>query len=279
MAFSSLFSYYGGKSKLAHMYPKPKHDIVIEPFCGAASYALLYRDHQVIINDLDDKTVAIWTYLLRPDALDVWFKNVHLPIVAGSKISQTVPSDCDPGLIYLLHAEANHGTQGARGVYDQVTKHGEKFFARLERKLELFLPQIRHWKLMHGDYGLIPNQTATWFVDPPYSNTAGSLYRHSSIDFVQLGDWVKSRQGQTITCENEGAKWLDSFVPLRTRLGFKSSFQVSNAMEVYCERNSEHAEEVLCLVCEQVCTNRHSPDLTQWRRQSAGRREPVRGSI
>jgi hypothetical protein len=237
MAFKSLFSYYGGKSKLAHLYPKPLYDTVIEPFCGAASYALQYRERQVLINDLDDKTAAVWRYLLRPDAIDIWHKNVNLPIVAGSRISQIMPPDCDPGLIYLLQAEANQGTQGARGTHDQVTKRGEKFFVRLEKKLEFFLPQISHWRFTQGDYQAIPNQRATWFVDPPYSNTAGSEYRCKlkPEDFITLQKWTKTRLGQTITCENAGATW-DDFVPLRTRLGFQSSYQKSNAMEVYCER-------------------------------------------
>jgi hypothetical protein len=239
MAWKSLFSYYGGKSKLAHLYPQPKHGLIIEPFCGAASYALLYRDRNVIINDLDAKTVAIWRYLLRPDALDVWDEYVRLPIVAGSKISEIISPDCDPGLIWLLQAEANQGTQGCRGVHDQVTKRGEKFFPRLLKKMQFFMPQIRHWKVTQTDYRDIPNQQATWFIDPPYSNLAGSRYRCvlQPDEFIVLHDWAKSRIGQAIICENEGATW-DVFTPLRTRLGFKSSFQKSEAMEVYCERNS-----------------------------------------
>lgn len=237
MTYRSLFSYYGAKSKLAHLYPSPKHDLVIEPFCGGASYALLHRERQVLINDLDTKTVAIWKYLLRPDALDIWHRTVHLPIVAGSKISEILPVDCDAGLVYLLQAEANQGTQGARGIRDQVTKRGQKFFDRLLRKMEFYLPQIQHWRLSNVSYEMLSNQPATWFIDPPYSNVAGSRYRCTLADFDALHTWAKSRLGQTITCENEGATW-DDFVPLRRRLGFVSSYQKSDAMEVYCERNS-----------------------------------------
>jgi hypothetical protein len=239
MTYRSLFSYYGAKSKLAHLYPKPKHDAIIEPFAGGASYSLLYRERQVLINDLDDKTIAIWKYLLRPNALDIFYQNVHLPIVAGSKISEIIASDCDRGLVYLLQAEANQGTQGARGVHDQVTKRGEKFFDRLLRKMEFFLPQIQHWKLSQTSYENIPNQRATWFIDPPYSNVAGSRYRCTLTpsDFPLLQEWVKSRIGQTITCENDGANW-DDFQPLRSRLGFKSSYQKSDAMEVFCEKSN-----------------------------------------
>ena len=38
--YSRIFSYYGGKSKIADWYPRAIHDVVIEPFCGGASYTV-----------------------------------------------------------------------------------------------------------------------------------------------------------------------------------------------------------------------------------------------
>jgi site-specific DNA-adenine methylase len=242
--WKSLFSYYGGKSKLVAYYPSPKHDLVIEPFAGGGSYSLYYRERDVILNDLDDVTCSIWRFLLRPDALDVFDATVDMTkLVAGARISETIDPNADPGLIRLLRAEANQGTMGGKSTWDQITKRGEKFFPRLRAKMDFFLPKIRHWKLIQGDYRVLPNEKATWFVDPPYSNNAGSLYRHgaSGIDFAELKTWCGEREGQTIICENEGATW-ETFKPLRTRLGFKSSYQKSEAMEVYCEKNSEITE-------------------------------------
>jgi len=233
----SLFSYYGGKSKLVRLYPAPKHDLIIEPFGGGASYALCYRERDIIINDLDDITMSIWRFLLCPEALDVFDATVDMTkLVAGARISETIDPTADPGLIRLLRAEANQGTMGGKSTWDVITKRGQKFFPRLRAKMEFFLPQIRHWKLVQGDYRALENQKATWFIDPPYSNLAGSLYRHScdGINYDELHVWCKSRQGQAIICENEGATW-NTFLPLRTRLGFKSSYQKSEAMEVYCE--------------------------------------------
>ena len=50
---------------------------------------------------------------------------------------------------------------------------------------------------------------ATWFVDPPYAD-AGRAYKHGAqgIDFSALADWCRSRNGQTVVCENFGADWL-----------------------------------------------------------------------
>ena len=55
----------------------------------------------------------------------------------------------------------------------------------------------------------MPNENATWFIDPPYE-FGGEHYKNGTkdIDFAILGDWCKSRNGQTIVCENMKANWL-----------------------------------------------------------------------
>jgi site-specific DNA-adenine methylase len=60
-----VFSYYGSKTKLVHLYPPPKHDTIIEPFAGAAAYSL-YGDHwqkQVILYDAYPKVAAVCAVL------------------------------------------------------------------------------------------------------------------------------------------------------------------------------------------------------------------------
>ena len=32
-----MFSYYGSKSKIAHLYPAPQYDRIIEPFAGSGT--------------------------------------------------------------------------------------------------------------------------------------------------------------------------------------------------------------------------------------------------
>jgi 16S rRNA G966 N2-methylase RsmD len=71
------------------------------------------------------------------------------------------------------------------------------------------LYKIRHWKIKQGDYRDIPNESATWFIDPPYQN-GGHKYTqgNGAIDFHRLAEWCKERQGQVIVCENTKADWL-----------------------------------------------------------------------
>lgn len=77
--------------------------------------------------------------------------------------------------------------------------------------------KIKHWQFIHGSYEGIPNEPATWFIDPPYQ-TGGHAYRESNknIDFPKLGEWCKERQGQVIVCEGGEARWLP-FIPLTTQ--------------------------------------------------------------
>lgn len=60
---------------------------------------------------------------------------------------------------------------------------------------------------MQGSYSEIENQTATWFIDPPYQ-FGGDHYHENGIDFPVLGEWCKSRNGHVIVCENTKANWL-----------------------------------------------------------------------
>ena len=69
---------------------------------------------------------------------------------------------------------------------------------------------LRHWKVFNCSYSDCPvTAPATWFIDPPYEG-AGKHYKFGSegIDFVALAEWCRSRKGQVIVCENDGAAWL-----------------------------------------------------------------------
>lgn len=235
--YRCAFSYYGGKSRLAHMYPAPKHDIVVEPFAGGASYSLMHHERQVILNDLDDRTASIWRFLLSPDALDLIVRTVPASVNVGDRVSDILPDSAPPGLVELLRAEANQGTQGARGVHESVTGFGKKCWHRIVPRLEYWLPRISHWQFTQKDFADVTvDGSATWFVDPPYCNDAGRRYRiaMSDADFARLRQWIDTRDGHIIVCENEGATWLP-FTPLAERRGMRGRYQKSRATEMVYE--------------------------------------------
>lgn len=229
--YRCLFSFYGGKSKLAQLYPEPIHDLIIEPFAGGGAYSLRHCEKNVLLNDLDTKVYQIWKFVLSKNALDICLHYIPKTIKKGTKVSQILPSYVHLGLLYLLQAEANRGTQGARGVHDQVTTLGYSCWDRLRPRLKYWMNKIKHWKITNSSYENISNQNATWYIDPPYNNEAGRRYRECNIDYSKLADWVKTRKGQVIVCENKGAKWLP-FKHVTQRRGIRSRYQKSTAIEV-----------------------------------------------
>jgi site-specific DNA-adenine methylase len=231
MRISSVFSYYGGKSKIVNCYPPPKYDLIIEPFAGAAAYGWRWHEHQVWVNELDARVYAIWEFLLSDRALGLVGQYIPQEVSVGTKVSSLVPTDTHAGILELMRSEANQGTQGALGVHDQVTSMGRKCW-RIHPKLEVVVPAIRHWKVTRLDYRELPDVEATWFVDPPYSNEAGKRYRQSKLDYKILAEWCKSRRGQVIVCENAGATWLP-FQPFRhRRVSVRSRYQLADSQEV-----------------------------------------------
>src|SRR5690606_30451468 len=90
------------------------------------------------------------------------------------------------------------------------TRPGSYWGTRVRQTIAQQVDVIRHWRVYNCHYEDCPITTAaTWFIDPPYES-AGKHYRFGSagIDYTALAGWCKSRPGQVIVCENEGAGWL-----------------------------------------------------------------------
>lgn len=67
---------------------------------------------------------------------------------------------------------------------------------------------IRHWTIYNKSYEEAEDTEATWFVDPPYSGECGRIYPHNSLDYKNLANWCRARNGQVIVAEQSGATWL-----------------------------------------------------------------------
>ncbi len=217
MKYKTLFSYYGGKGRLAHLYPSPRFDVIIEPFAGGASYSLMHPDLEIKINDLDNTVYNIWSYVLSHD-LDSIMNDLPVSVEKGDRVSEIVDIDVlHPGAVALLRSITNQQTQGLRGTWEVFTTWGARDYSLFLKKLEYWHPKIRHWKITNNDYKNLWNQTATWFIDPPYSNDAGRLYRTDDVDYDELSEFVKRRYGQTIVCDSSDATWLEFEFLTKTR--------------------------------------------------------------
>lgn len=213
-----FWRYYGGKNRAARLYPAPEHDIIIEPFAGAAGYSCRYHWKQVILVDRSPIIAGIWRYLIKASAEEV----LAIPDIPDGGTVDDLPAWVPQEARWLAGFWCNNGTvnpckrpsKWARQQGQEVhnwSGWGRRSRARIARQVH----KVKHWQVIEGDYQDAPDVEATWHIDPPYDNQAGRYYTHQPNSFRTLGQWCKQRQGLVMVCENEGAEWLP-FRPLAT---------------------------------------------------------------
>lgn len=215
-ALRPFISYFGSKWRAAPKYPTPQHRLIVEPFAGSAGYSLRYWHHDVLLVEKSEPIAAIWDYLIHAPAAEI----AALPLMEpGQKVDDV------PGLTqvqrWLLGMWMNAGSATPKktltnwlapnGQRVACSSWGEDIRARLAEQVT----HIRHWQIIHGDFTQAPDVEATWFVDPPYMGAMGDHYPcgSSDLDYAQLAEWCRARQGQALVCEAQGATWLP-FEPL-----------------------------------------------------------------
>jgi len=220
MSAPNFFSYFGSKHRLARRYPPPRHDTIVEPFAGSAGYARRHYNRKVVLVEKSAALAACWRYLIGASVSEV----MRLPDLKEGM--STADLDVCLGVRTLIGLNI----QAALG---RPAKHssswGSDWNAVQRARIAGGLARIRHWQIIEGDYTLAPDVEATWFVDPPYE-VEGYQYdgqcQAKHLDFAALSSWCRSRRGQVIVCENEGAEWLPFKRFARQVGGHKTSREV-----------------------------------------------------
>jgi site-specific DNA-adenine methylase len=196
-----MFSYYGSKSKIIDYYPPPKYGKVIEPFAGSARYALKYFDRDVLLVDKYPVIVEVWNYLKNASEADIR----GLPFLQKGEVIPLSLSDTERRFMGFIVAD---GAAAPQNKTTSFSSNPEKVKSRLQ-SIAKQLFKIRHWEIRLGCYTEIENEMVTWFIDPPYQ-FGGQHYKESNknLNFVELAEWCRDRNGQTIVCENSKADWL-----------------------------------------------------------------------
>jgi len=193
-----MFYYYGRKKQIAGYYPTPEHATIVEPFAGSAAYAL-HGDNwekNVQLYDTSPLVVDLWLYLKDATVDSI----ASLPdLEVGQNIDTFNLSPVEKSLIGL------HINPGSSMPKKTATKCSR--WPAGKRYIQENLYKIKHWSMELKDYRDVKNTEATWFIDPPYQS-AGVHYSKNNIDYLHLSAWVKSRRGQVIACEGEGARYL-----------------------------------------------------------------------
>lgn len=222
-----MWSYYGAKTNIAHLYPPPKYGKIIEPFAGTARYSLKYWDREILLVDKYEVLINIWKWLQKCSPNDLLKLRKKWKI--GDRIDE-IKFDCDEQknlLGFLITTAEAPRNQVTSWIGDPTRDRINYSITRIANNLH----KIRHWKIDCKDFKEIENQQATWFIDAPYEK-GGHSYKHSNkkIHFGDLAQWCKERVGQIIVCESGQASWLN-FIPLakqKIRTGFQKEIFWTN---------------------------------------------------
>lgn len=236
-----MFSYYGGKRSIAHHYPIPDYDAIIEPFAGSAAYSLHYYSHKVILLDVSPIIARIWDWLLHEVTVQRILQWPELEVgddIRKIKGLSSVEKELlgflartgasSPGHIVSGRAAHHYGIDDSGKPINRASmvspRTGRKSRVSLfKEKARFYLPRIKHWRCYCLDYRHYkPNPKATWFIDPPYSTQAGRSYPFSDIDYRHLSGYCRSRKGQVIVCGDSTETWLP-FQPLVRNTGNRST--------------------------------------------------------
>lgn len=199
-----MWSYYGAKTNIIHLYPAPKHDKIIEPFAGTARYALRFFEKDILLIDKYEIIIKIWQWLQKCSPADI----KGLPrFKAGDNIND-ITYDCIEQR-YLVGFLVGFGFTDPRKTATPRLRNRPNTMNYTINQIASQLWKIKHWTIRSGSYEDIENEKATWFIDPPYQH-GGHAYKCSNkkIDFNHLGNWAREREGQTIVCENTKADWM-----------------------------------------------------------------------
>lgn len=201
-----FFCYYGGKARGAKRYPRPQYTHIIEPFAGAAGYALRYHSLRVTLYDINPKICGLWDYLIHVTPEEIR----RLPILIENVDGLNIPQEAK----WLIGFWCNKATASPNKKPSSWMKSGTRPHSHwgkvIQRRIARQVERIRHWKVINSSYNEIDNQKVTWFIDPPYQGEAGKLYTFKipPSEYEKMGNWCRERKGQVIVCEQHGADWL-----------------------------------------------------------------------
>lgn len=213
-----LFPFYGSKWREARYHPPPA-DLVIEPFAGSAGYSTYHEPSRVQLYDVDPYIVGVWNYLIHVSSAEI----LSLPDLEPGQSTDDL--ELPQEARWLIGYWLNRGSavpKKTQTAFSRRTERQQLIWSPAARiRIAAQLDLIRYWTITQASYDQIPDQLATWFVDPPYVDK-GKYYRFRAVNYAQLAAWIATRTGSVTVCEQAGATWLP-FVPFKVTKSTKGT--------------------------------------------------------
>lgn len=193
-----MFYYFGRKARLAPLYPAPEHPLVIEPFAGSMAYTFHYRPAAALGIDANSDLVRVWKEVVGMTPEEIL---AYPEPALGERV-------CDR---WSMLAAGSHGTAVASSyLWTERMSRDLRKQKRLAARLRDYADVAIEYR--HGNFDFAPAVEATWFIDPPYQKV-GRGYGGERLDYAALAEFVMTRRGLVVVCEQMGADWLP-FAPL-----------------------------------------------------------------
>jgi len=200
-----FFYFYGSKWTAAPVYPAPRFQRVIEPFAGSAGYSGLHHERDIVLVERDPIIAGLWRWLISVTEAEI----LALPLEIPTSVRDLGLAPAPAALLGFWVTSGSSGPRESPNARMRAGKRPNGYWGESARaRVAAQVGAIKHWTVIEGDYTNAPTEEATYFVDPPYANKAGSYYRQKFTEHATLGEWCRSRSGQVIACENDGATWL-----------------------------------------------------------------------
>jgi DNA adenine methylase len=222
----SPFRYPGGKTWFVpHLRNwlralKKRPRVFVEPFAGGGiaslTVAMENLADRVVMAELDSNVAAVWRVILSDLATDLvrWIRRFEITrdsVIA--ELCREPRGEVDVAFQPILRNRVQRGGILAPGA--SLMKNGENnvgvasrwYPETLARRITAINAARNKIEFLHKDAfdvipKYLPDQTASFFVDPPYTaggKSAGKrLYLHSSIDHNSLFDLLENAAGDVM---------------------------------------------------------------------------------
>lgn len=161
MKIGPLFKWYGSKWQSAKHYPRPEHDLIVEPFAGGGGFSLNYSDRQVRIWEDDPNLQLLWPWLIRANPSEI--REIPVGLEVGTDI-RTLGLSQGQALL-LKHWQRTNNVGDCWTVSPWGHLPGQ-WTTNTRSRVADQIGAIAHWQIAAPiDMADTP---AHWFIDPPY---------------------------------------------------------------------------------------------------------------